>query len=329
MESGADAHNPITPGNKPEQLADGIMDNLDEKINTLIRDKQISLIQENTVRIKRITVKFTKTNKKHTLDHWQVYYDSYDRMFRSIPKDLCRIEREVRIKFVSALTPKRIEQLKTIINSEAEVLFEKMANACQAEFEKLGSGDLFAERVEQTRKKFSENLEQHIQKCVDGIHATIGGGQRAGVQELTRLYEVKESLLYEINIITPLQKINALLSQVNGDTRLSGMMDGLQEGFRELFQDLQEVHTNNVDTKEARKALKMDVARDAMTVREIITNTQPFLEQLVLPVDRRNFEVIQKSWERFFDTIEVQGERWKKVIPHFTPLYQFMCGEGN
>jgi len=44
------------------------MDNLDEKIDTLIRDKLISLIQENAVRIKRTTIKYTKTNKKQSPD---------------------------------------------------------------------------------------------------------------------------------------------------------------------------------------------------------------------------------------------------------------------
>ena len=102
------------------------MDNLDDKIDTLIRDKLISLIQENVVRIKRTTIKYTKTNKKHTLEHWQALFDSYGKVFRSMPRDLLRVEREVRIKFVSPLTDERILRLKSMINSEAEVLIQKM-----------------------------------------------------------------------------------------------------------------------------------------------------------------------------------------------------------
>ncbi len=100
------------------------MDNLDDKIDSLIRDKLISLIQENAVRIKRITVKFTKSNKKHTLDHWQAFYDSYDKIYRSMPKELLRVEREVRTKFVSPLTEDRITRIKAMINSEGDLLFE-------------------------------------------------------------------------------------------------------------------------------------------------------------------------------------------------------------
>ena len=80
---------------------------------------------------------------------------------------------------------------------------------------------------------------------------------------------------------------------------------------------------------EARKKIKMDVARDSMTVREIVLNTQSFLEQLVLPEDRRNQEIIKKSWNKFFEVLEGQEGRWATVIPNFEPLYEFMCGEEN
>ena len=80
---------------------------------------------------------------------------------------------------------------------------------------------------------------------------------------------------------------------------------------------------------EARKKVKMEVARDSMTVREIVINTQPFLGQLVLPEDRRNQEVVRKSWSNIFEILEGQEGRWASVIPNFKPLYEFMCGEGN
>jgi hypothetical protein len=305
------------------------MDNLDDKIDTLIRDKMISLIQENVVRIKRTTIKYTKTNKKHTLEHWQALFDSYGKVFRSMPRDLLRVEREVRIKFVSPLTDQRIVRLKTMINSEAEVLIQKMTSECQPEFEKLGQGDLFEQQVEQTRQKLNENLEQQIQKSLDSVNAETGQGHKLDVQDLVKTYNVKESTLHEINIISPLQSINAQLAKVNGDPRLTDILENLQEGFRHLFQDYQKNRVHDVTTMEARKKFKMEVARDTMTVREIVINTQPFLEQLALPEDRRNSEVVRKSWSNIFEILEGQEGRWASVIPNFKPLYEFMCGEEN
>jgi hypothetical protein len=305
------------------------MDNLDDKLDTLIRDKLISLIQQNVVRIKRTTIKFTKSNKKHTIEHWQHIFDSYGKVFRSMPRDLMRVEKEVRIKFVSPLTEERIVRLKTMMNSEAEVLFQKMTDECLPEFTKLGHADSFEKQIEETRKVFGENLEQQVQKCLDSINAEIGQGSKLDVQDLMRIYDVNEFILHEINIISPLQSINALLAKANGDPALASTLESFQQGFRHLFKDIQKIQVNDVATMQARKKLKMDVARDTMTVREIVLNTQPFLEQLVLPEDRRNQEVIKKSWSKFFGVLEGQEGRWATVIPNFEPLYEFMCKEGE
>lgn len=298
-------------------------------MDTLIRDKMISLIQENVVRIKRTTIKYTKINKKHTLEHWQLLFDSYGKIFRSMPRDLMRVEKEVRIKFVNPLNNERITRLKSMMNSEMDVLIQKMTGELRPEFAKWDQGDTFDAKVEETRKKFFENLEQQVQKTLDAVNAEIGQGQKLDVDELVKIYNVKESTLHEINIISPLQSINALLAKVNGDPRLTDTLENLQQGFRNLFQDIQGNRVDDVATMAARKKIKMDVARDTMTVREIVLNTQPFLEQLALPEDRRNQEVVKKSWSNIFEVLEGQDGRWATALPNFEPLYQFMCGEEN
>ena len=305
------------------------MDNIDDKIDTWMRDKLVSLIQENVVRIKRATTKFTGNNKKHTLEHWQALFDSYDKVFRSLPRDLLRVEREVRVKFVSPLTDARVTRLKTMINSEAEILIQKRAKECRPQFEKLGQGDLFDQQVQQTREKLNKSLEEQIQKALDAVNSEAGQGKKLSVEDLIKIYNVKESTLHEINIISPLQSINAQLAKVNGDSSLADSLENLQQGFRNLFQDFQKNRISDVATMAARKKLKMEVARDTMTVREIVITTQPFLDQLVLPEDKRNPEVVRKSWGKVFEILEGQEGRWASVIPNFNPLYEFMCGEGN
>jgi len=305
------------------------MDNLDNKIDTLTRDKLISLLQENAVRMKKITIRFIHNNKKHTLDHWQALYDSYEKMFRAMPREMLRVEREVRVKFVSTVSKDRVIQLKTLINTEAEVLFQKLTKECLSEFKNLGHGADFEARIEKSRKKLSESLDQNIQKCLDAVNRDTGQAKKATVQDLMQLYDVKETTLHGIQIVAPLQSINSLLAQINGDAGLTGILKNFQDGFRYLFQDIQKYRSTDVATMDARKKVKLEVARDAMTVREIVLNTQPFLEQWALPEEKRNSEIIRKSWANVFDILEGQGGRWQAVIPNFKPLYEFMCGEGG
>jgi len=302
------------------------MDNLDKKIDTLIRDKLVSLIQEHAARVKRITIRYTKNNKKHTLEHWQTIYGSHDKVFRGIPKDLLRVEREIRMKFVSSVSDERVFRLRTMINSEAEMLFQKMTAECQPEFKKLGYGDLFEEMLEKSRTKFSERLEENIQKCLDSVNSDTGQ-VKIGIQDILDLYGLKESTLHEINLVSPLLRINTLIGQVNGDTQVAGIIEQMQNGFRFLFQDIQKYSLNDVASKDARKKVKMQVARDTMSVREVVLNAQPFLEQMVLPEDKRNLDVIKKSWLKLLEVFERQGERWETVIPGFRSLYNYLSGE--
>jgi hypothetical protein len=44
------------------------MDNIDDRIDTLIRDQLVSLIQQNVARIKRTTIKFTGAELGWTLE---------------------------------------------------------------------------------------------------------------------------------------------------------------------------------------------------------------------------------------------------------------------
>ncbi|MCH6580211.1 MAG: hypothetical protein IH802_07625 [Nitrospinae bacterium] len=305
------------------------MDNLDDKIDTLIRDKLVSFIQENAARIKRITTKFTQSNKKFTLDHWQALYDSYDKMFRAMPREMLRVEREVRLKFVSTVSEDRVIRLKTMFNTETELLIQKLAKAYQPEFERLGHGADFEARIEKSRKKLSESLDQNIQKCLDAVNGDTGQAKKATVEDLMQLYDVKETTLHGIQIVASLQTINSLLAQINGDAGLTEILENFQDGFRHMFQDIQKNRSTDVATMEARKKFKMEVARDAMTVREIVLNTEPFLEQWALPEEKRNSEIIRKSWANVFDILEGREGRWQAVIPNFKPLYEFMCGEGG
>ena len=300
------------------------MDNLDDKIDTLIRDKMVSLLQENSVRVKKLTIKYTKTNKKHTLDHWQAIYDSHDKVFRNMPKDLLRVQREVRLKFASGLDDQRVTRIRTLVNREAEVLIQKLTDEYRLEFEKLGKGEMFDERLIQTRKKIQENLEQSIQKCLDAVNQNEGQDINNNLDDLIRIYGVKESTLHEINIVSPLRNIHSLIGKGSGESGLKEILDQIQEGLRFLFHDIQHVKINDVASKDARQRLKMEVARDTMTVRDVILNAQPLLEQLVRTPDLRNREIVEKSWLRLNEILEAQGSRWQPVAPGFQSLYQYM-----
>ncbi|NIT52654.1 MAG: hypothetical protein GWO41_07930, partial [candidate division Zixibacteria bacterium] len=302
---------------------------LDTKIDRLMRDKLFSLMGENAVRIKKVNVKYTKGNKKNSLERCQALYDSYDRLLRSIPKDLFRVEREVRVKFTSPMTNERMIQVKSMINQEGEVLFRKMEDECREEFKKIGQTEEFDRRQEQSRTKFGENSESHAQKCWDAVNGDHGQSEKLDIKDLVEIYGIKESLLHEINIIPLLQNIHLNLGKLKNGAGLNPALDSIHNGFRFLFQYLQKGHSQEFASPQERKARKMQVARDSMAVREVVLSAQHFIEQLILPRERRNREIINKAWRKIVDILEGSGEGWEQVIPDFKPLYELIEDKEN
>jgi len=300
------------------------MDKLDEKIDTLMRSKLVSLIQENAVRTKRINTKYTQMNKKHTLERWQAYYDSYEKMLKNIPKDLFRVEREVRQKFVSPISADRITKILTYINAESDLLFEKLETEAAEDFKKLGQEELYQERLEATRAKFKENMETHLQKCIDTLDAEVGGSQRLPVKELCAIYGLKESFLHELNLVDPLQKLHIFLKETGEDSPLGKSILSILQSLKEIIQTLQGDAPGSTKSVGDRKAWKMHVAKETMSVRDLMLDTNIMLEYAFLPVENRNEESIRKIWNRvnaFFDTARSD---WSGLRLNFQSVYDFI-----
>lgn len=305
------------------------MDQVDEKIDTLMRDKLISLIQENSVRIKKVNIKYTTSNKKHSVERWQAYYDSYDKLFRNMPKDLVRVEKEVRSKFVSPLTPERKIRLLSFLNAEAELLFKKLESECREEFQKLGIGEEFEERMQKSRNKFTENLETQLQKCEEALESETTGSGKLPIEELCRTFDLKEGFLHELNLIDPLQKIQIRLNQAGPDTELGRLIGNVKESLKRIAQSLQNQPAQSLSSVGDRKGHKMVVARETMALRDLVINTNYMLEYAMVPDEMMNTELAGKLFrkvEAFFDT---GRKEWNPELEPFKAVHQYTLQKGT
>ena len=306
-----------------------VMDKLDATINTHERDKVISLIQENAVRIGKINIRFTKLNKKHSLERWQAFYDSYDRLLRSIPKELLRIEREIRQKFVSSFTHERIEQLKSSINEESDLVARKMEKECRSEFKKFGHEEEFESMLKATLKKCNELLESEIKKCSDKLEVNVHGARKIPLKDLALAYGTDEILLHQLNIIDPLQAINANLNPNTEGPLVKDLFDATKEGTKNLIQSIEDTSIDPKGSVAVKKAAKMEVAKESMQVREIIHNIDYLLEQIKLSEERKNSEVLEKIWLQLENNLDNGKPGWVKLIPIFKSLYDFIENKGK
>ncbi len=300
------------------------MDDIDSKLDALERDKLISLIQENAVRIKRIKINFTKFNKVNSLEHWNKYYESYDRLIRSIPKDTFRIEREVRAKFLSALTKDRILKIKTFINSEAQLQFEKLEKECGIEFQKLGHQKDYDELVEKTKLKIIKSTEEQLEKCEKVLKKETSESGKLKIDEICNIYNIKESILHELNILEPLQDINLALNKISDKGEGISLIQGFQSSIKEMILNIQNETVQTSGSVEARKLRKIQVARESLMLRDLLVNCQYLLSQTMLSGAQKNKEMIEKIWFKIEEIFETGRKDWFQYFPKFEKLYKFI-----
>ena len=309
--------------------ANTVMDKLDETIDTHERDKVITLIQENSVRVGKLNIKFTKLSKKDSLERWQAFYDSYHRLLINIPKGVLRIEREVRQKFVSPLTQERIEQLRWNINEEIDLVVKKLEGKCRLDFKKLGREEELDSRLKATLKKCSELLESEISKCSDKLEISANESGKIQLKDLALAFGTDEGLLHQLNILDPLQAINTNLNSNAEGPLAKSLFDDTVESIKYLLRGIQNLSIDSTGSVAVKKAAKMEVAKESMQVMEIIRNIDYMVEQIKLTGDNKNSEVLEKIWLQLEHNLDNGKPDWVNLIPKFKSLYEFIENKGK
>ena len=70
------------------------MEDLDKTLDIMERDKCTALLAENSVRLKKNNIKFTTTDQKHSEAHLDAQYVSYERLIRTLIRQLINIEKK-------------------------------------------------------------------------------------------------------------------------------------------------------------------------------------------------------------------------------------------
>ncbi len=306
------------------------MDKIELQIDQLEREKLISLIQQNQVRIGKHNIRYTRGNQKHTLEHWQKCLESYERLLKSIPKDLLKIEREIRKKFVEGFSEDREVKLLSLINTEIEVLIGKADKLYGTEFRKFGAYDEFETRINKAREACQELIETHMAKCWELADGQDQKTKRMSAPEICDLFKMKETFLHELNLLGPLQNINIRYDESSGEKpELHEALGGVMQGIRDMAKTLQDEGSGAMQTIKERKERKMQEARETLLFRELVINIEPLIDQAVLPEEQRNQEVMQKLWDRI-EGFFINGRNdWATVLPRFKTVFTIASVNGQ
>ena len=144
-------------------------------------------------------------------------------------------------------------------------------------------------------------------------------------EELAKIYELDESTLIDLKAIEPLQAIHEVFEEMKGDNVAKNAFEGIQEGIVicSKFGTQLGIDPSQNHTEAARRFKKRSIASGTLVLKGMIDALYILTQQLNLPVEKRNSEVITKTRDRLSESFEGYNEA-EKVIAKLKDFFQIL-----
>ena len=284
------------------------MEDLDKTLDIMERDKCTSLLAENAVRLKKNNIRFTKTNKKHSQEHLDAQFDSYERLVRSLIKGLVTIEKKVRLKYLAPLESMRANKLKATWNTEVECILEDLKKKYRDVHIQNRSAEEFDDKVLKNLEAAKIKVDMEVVTLEQKLKTEIEGSQKVQPSELGRMYDMDVTVLIDLQVIDQLQNLQILCKKL----KQSGCDDA---------KEIKSVEATVWSGRSAdqRKEIKMRAAKLNLNLKEIVLSLHDLANQAILEKEKRNEEVILKirnNLDKIFKS-ELNSESFQKTLEPF------------
>ncbi len=297
------------------------MEDLDKTLDIMERDKCTSLLAENAVRLKKNNIKFTKSNQKHSQEHLDAQFVSYERLIRTLIKGFVTIEKKVRLKYLVPLEISRANKLMASWNTEVECILEDFKKKYRDVHAQRKSVEEFDERILQTLAAAKISVDTEVANLKDKLEDEIGISEKFQPYELSKMYGVDESVLIDLQVIVPLQNLNILCKKLK-DLGCDGeALVSLNEVIQMYAKEIKAVESTVWSGRSAdqRKEIKMHAAKLNLNFKEIILCLYDLAKQALLGKEKRNEEVIFKvrnNLDKIFKS-GADSESYKNKLERF------------
>jgi len=299
------------------------MEDLDKTLDIMERDKCTSLLQENSVRTKKNNIKFTKLNKKNSQEHLDAQLVSYERLVRNLIKQLLVLEKKIRIKYLIPLNEERALKLMGWWNTEVECALEDLSKKYRTVHIQRKTVEEFDAKLMAMRTKAKVEIEREVPKLLENLAKEIGSSEKFDPKELSEIYGLDESVLVDLQVIDPLQKLHESFRKLREEGFEKQLFKGLEDAIRIFVKNIKEAEGIVWSGRSAdqRKEYKMKAAKLNINLKEIILNLLSLVQQALLPKDRRNSDVISKLKNKLENLFQVDSE-YDEIISKIKPFFE-------
>jgi len=301
------------------------MEDLDKTLDIMERDKSVSLLQENSVRVKKNNIKFTKLNKKNSQEHLDLQLVSYERLVRNLIRQLLTMEKKIRLKYLTPMDDERELKLMRVWNTEVECALEDLNIKFRDIHVQRRSVEEFDTKVNAMRTKAKSDIESQVPELREKILAEVGSSERVDPKELSRIYGLDEAALIDLQVIDPLQKLHESYRKLIECGCEKQVFQGLDDAIRIFVRNMKDLEgiVWSGKSPDQRKELKMKVVKLNMNLKEIILNLLTLAQQALLPVERRNDDMISKLTEKLEKLFQVESD-YDEIILKIKPFFELI-----
>ena len=301
------------------------MRDLDSQIDTMFNETIYHIEADNTRRIKKFTIRFTKSNQKYSPDHLESLLGSYEKAIREIPRQFLRAEKIARQKYLEPLEEERRRALIKVMTDHVEMLVEKMNRKYRDIFKNQKRLEEFDDRIKDTLITSKQKIDEEISKFSENLREKLSSSSKIKPEELVRIYELDESTLIDLKAIEPLQAIHEIFEGMKGDDVAKAALEGIREGIvicsklgTQFGIDPSQNHT-----EAARRFKKRSIAAGTLVLKDLIDTIYILTQQLKLPVEKRNSEIITKTHSRINESLK-EHDGVEKVIASLQAFFQML-----
>jgi hypothetical protein len=145
------------------------MRDLDSQIDTMFNETIYHIEADNTRRIKKFTIRFTKSNQKYSPEHLESLLGSYEKAIREIPRQFLRTEKIARQKYLVPLEEERRHALLKVMTDHVEMLVEKMNREYRDIFKNQKRLEEFDSRIKDTLLASKQKIDEEISKFSESL----------------------------------------------------------------------------------------------------------------------------------------------------------------
>ena len=301
------------------------MEDLDKTLDMMERDKCTPLLAENSVRLIKNNIKFTTTDKKHSQAHLDAQLVSYERLIRTLIRQLVMIEKKIRLKYLVPLESSRANKLRAGWNTEVEGVLEDFKKKYRADHKQRGSVEEFDKKISQMLDGAKISVDTEVTNLKHKLENEIGTSKQFSPSELSKIFGLDEPVLIDLQVIDPLQNMRILFKKLEDSGCDGKIFVSLNEIIQMYAKEIKNVENTvwSGRSVDQRKETKMRVAKLSLNFKELILSLHDLARQALLEKEKRNEEIILKirsNLEKLFKSVTDSEPLQNKLKPFWDVL---------